>query len=74
VDIYYNTQEDDLVNALLNLVDRRKVGAETITQSLEIEADNEVQFELDNKAIWFGIVFSNQDMAPKRWPPLLTFP
>lgn len=55
VDVYYNSQEEELVRALLELVDRRKVGADQITTDPEVEADNEIQTDVDGKAIWLGI-------------------
>lgn len=56
VDLYYNTTDADLEKVLLSLVDRKKTSVRTIAQSLEVEADNEAQANIDNKPIWVGIV------------------
>jgi isoleucyl-tRNA synthetase len=56
VDVYYTTQSPELSKVMDTLVDRKKVFAQNITTSLEVEADFEVQAEIDGQAIWLGIV------------------
>lgn len=56
VSVYYNTQDEELEHALTTLLDKNKVGAESIAVSVEVEADNEIQADIDNRTIWLGIV------------------
>src|SRR5205814_164515 len=56
VDVYYNTQEALLEDALLKLVDRKKTFVSQIQKSLEVEVDFEVQSEVEGKAVWLGII------------------
>jgi isoleucyl-tRNA synthetase len=56
VDLYYNTQETSLEDALLKLVDRKKTFVSQISKSLEVEVDFEIQTQVDGKAIWLGII------------------
>jgi isoleucyl-tRNA synthetase len=56
VDLYYNTQDEALEEALVNLLDRQKTFISQISKSLEVEADYEIQSEVDGKAIWLGVV------------------
>jgi hypothetical protein len=55
VDLYYNTQDKSLDEVVLGL-DKKKLGTESISQSLEVEADFEIQTSVSNKPIWLGIV------------------
>jgi hypothetical protein len=56
VDVYYNTQDVNLENALLNIFDRKKTFVSQISKSLEVEADFETQSVVEGKAIWIGMV------------------
>lgn len=56
VDLYYNTQDDSLEDALLNLLDRKKTFVSQINKSFEVEVDFETQTEVENKAIWLGMI------------------
>jgi predicted GNAT family acetyltransferase len=56
VDVYYNTPDSELEDILLKLVNRKKTGINQIAQSLEVEADYEIQANVDGKAIWLGLV------------------
>lgn len=56
VDLYYNTQDDSLVDALTSLVDRKKTFLNQIKTSLEVDADYEVQTTINGQAIWLGLV------------------
>lgn len=56
VDVYYNTQEENLENILINLFDRKKTFVSQISKSLEVEVDYESQSQVDGKPLWLGIV------------------
>ncbi|MDE2311546.1 MAG: isoleucine--tRNA ligase [Patescibacteria group bacterium] len=56
VDLYYNAADDKLESALLNLFDRKKTFVSQIQKSLEVEADFEIQTQVEGRAIWFGVV------------------
>ena len=56
VDVYYNTADTLLEMALVNSFDRRKTFTVQVKKELEVEADHEVQVEVDGKPIWLGIV------------------
>lgn len=56
VNLYYNTQDQGLEDALINLFDRKKTFVGLISKSLEVEADFETQNQIDGKAIWLGMV------------------
>jgi integrase/recombinase XerC len=56
VALYYNTTEKDLEKVLLEMVDRKKTFVSSISQSLEVEADEETQAVIAGQAIWLGIV------------------
>lgn len=56
IDLYYNTQNKDLEKVLLELLDRKKTFVSNITQSLEVEADEEMQATVDSMPVWMGIV------------------
>jgi isoleucyl-tRNA synthetase len=56
VDVYYNTQDENLEGVLLNLFDRKKTFVSQINKSLEVEVDFETQNEIDGKAVWLGMV------------------
>jgi len=55
VDLYYNTPDDGLAKALVELLDRKKTFVNQVQMSFEVEVDNEVQAQVDGKAIWLGI-------------------
>jgi isoleucyl-tRNA synthetase len=55
VDVYYNTQDEELASALVDLVDRKKTFVNQIQMSYEVEVDYETQAEVNKKAIWLGI-------------------
>ncbi len=56
VDVYYNTQDENLENILITLFDRKKTFVSQISKSLEVEVDFETQSQVDGKALWLGIV------------------
>lgn len=56
VDVYYNTQDETLEDALLSLLDRKKTFVSQITKSLEVEVEYEIQAEVEGKAVWLGMV------------------
>jgi len=56
VDLYYNTQDADLEDILLNLVNRKKTFVNQIAKHLEVEADFETQGEIEKIPIWLGLV------------------
>jgi bifunctional DNA-binding transcriptional regulator/antitoxin component of YhaV-PrlF toxin-antitoxin module len=56
VELYYNTSDAELEKVLVDMLDRKKTFVSAIAQSLEVEADNETQAEVDGRAIWLGIV------------------
>lgn len=56
VDIYYNTSDEKLEEALLNLFDRRKTFVSQIKQSLEVEVDFEMQSQVEGKTVWIGLM------------------
>jgi isoleucyl-tRNA synthetase len=56
VDLYYNTQDQGLEEALINLFDRKKTFVGLVSKSLEVEADFETQGEVDGKAVWLGMI------------------
>ncbi len=55
VDVYYNTQDEKLELALVELFDRKKTFVSQIQKSLEVEVDFEVQTKVDGNAIWLGM-------------------
>jgi isoleucyl-tRNA synthetase len=56
VDVFYNTADAGLEDALVNLFDRKKTFTNQISKSLEVEADFETQSMVEGKAIWIGLV------------------
>lgn len=56
VDLYYNTNSDDLEDILLNMLDRKKTMVNQVNKSLEVEVDFEIQAEVDGKAVWLGLI------------------
>jgi isoleucyl-tRNA synthetase len=56
VDVYYNTADEALEDALLGLVDRKKTFVSQISKSLEVEVDFEIQSVVEGKAVWLGMV------------------
>jgi isoleucyl-tRNA synthetase len=56
VDVYYNTTDEALEDALLTLVDRKKTFVSQISKSLEVEVDFEIQSVVEGKAVWLGMV------------------
>jgi isoleucyl-tRNA synthetase len=56
VDLYYNTADEKLEDALLKLVDRKKTFVSQISKSLEVEVDYEIQSVIDGKAVWLGMI------------------
>jgi len=56
VDLYYNTQDEALASALVELLDRKKTFVNQVKMSLEVEVDYEAQAEVDKKAVWLGII------------------
>ncbi len=56
VNVYYNTQDLELEEVLLNLVNRKKTFVNQIAQDPEVEPDYEIQAEVDKKPVWLGMV------------------
>ena len=56
VDLYYNTQDENLESCLLKLVNRKKTFVSQISKSYEVEADFEIQAQAGGKPIWLGII------------------
>jgi hypothetical protein len=56
VDLYYNTQDENLEDSLLKLLDRKKTFINQISKSFEVEADFEIQTQISGKAVWLGII------------------
>jgi isoleucyl-tRNA synthetase len=56
VDVYYNTADEKLEDALLSLVDRKKTFVSQISKSLEVEVDFETQNPIDGKPVWLGMI------------------
>lgn len=56
VDLYYNTQETELENILVNKVDRKKTFVNNIEKSFEVEVDYEIQAQVGGKPLWLGFV------------------
>ena len=56
VDVYYNTQDQNLEEILINKLDRKKTFVSQISKSLEVEVDFEIQSQVENKAVWVGMV------------------
>jgi hypothetical protein len=56
VDLYYNTQEAELENILVNKVDRKKTFVNNIEKSFEVEVDYEIQAQVGGKPLWLGFV------------------
>lgn len=56
VDVYYTTTDPDLEAAMTKLIDRKKLFANQVQTSLEVEADYETQSTIDDKPIWIGLV------------------
>jgi len=55
-DLYYNTQDQQLEHALINLLDRKKTFINQVSKSLEVEADFESQTLVEGSTIWLGII------------------
>ncbi len=55
VNLYYNTQDEQLGQTLVELLDRKKTFVNQIETSLEVEADYETQTEVGKQPIWLGI-------------------
>jgi hypothetical protein len=56
VDLYYNTQDENLEKGLLSGLDRKKTFVSQISKSLEVETDFESQGEVGGQAIWLGVI------------------
>jgi isoleucyl-tRNA synthetase len=56
VDLYYNTPDESLAKALVELLDRKKTFVNQIQMSFEVEVDNEAQAKVNGEAIWLGII------------------
>ena len=56
VDLYYNTQSQELEDALLKLFDRKKTFVSQVSKSLEVEVDFETQSVVEGQGIWIGII------------------
>jgi isoleucyl-tRNA synthetase len=56
VDVFYNTSDEKLEDALLTLIDRKKTFISQISKSLEVEVDFETQSQIEGKAVWLGMV------------------
>ncbi len=58
VDLYYNTADAEIEDALLSKFDRKKTYVVQIRKELEVEADFESQVEIEGKPVWFGMIKS----------------
>jgi hypothetical protein len=56
VDLYYNTPDETVAKALVDLLDRKKTFVNQIQMSLEVEVDYEAQAQVSGKAVWLGII------------------
>jgi isoleucyl-tRNA synthetase len=56
VDVYYNTSDAALEMALVERFDRRKTYVGQIKKELEVEADYEIQVEIEGRPLWLGLV------------------
>lgn len=56
VDLYYNTQDEEIENALLNFLDRKKTFVSQVSKSFEVEVDFETQGQVEGKAVWLGVI------------------
>jgi uncharacterized protein YheU (UPF0270 family) len=56
VDVYYNTQDEDLEKVITSLIDRQKTFVGQVSKSLEVEVDFEHQAEVGGKPIWLGLI------------------
>ncbi len=55
VDVYYNTTDGGVEEALLNLFDRKKTFVNQVQKSLEVEVDFEIQGQVEGKTVWVGM-------------------
>ncbi len=56
IDVYYNTTDTDLENALIEKFDRKKTFTSQVKRELEVEADYEAQIEIDGMKMWIGLI------------------
>jgi isoleucyl-tRNA synthetase len=56
VDLYYNTQSEEIEDILLSMLDRKKTFVSQVSKSLEVEVDFETQGEVEGKAVWLGMI------------------
>lgn len=56
VDVYYNTQDAEVEEALLSLLDRKKTFVSQISKSFEVEVDFETQNKVEASPVWLGII------------------
>jgi hypothetical protein len=55
VDLYYNTTDDNLERAVVELLDRKKTGISQVSKSFEVEVEFEIQADINGKPLWIGI-------------------
>ena len=56
INLYYNTTDLVLEQALIRRFDRKKTFVMQIAKELEVEADFEAQVDIDGRLIWLGVV------------------
>lgn len=56
IDLYYNTQDSALEEALLEKFDRKKTFVAQIKKELEIETDYEAQIKIEESMLWLGLI------------------
>lgn len=55
-DLYYNTDNAEIINLLVSAVDRKKTFINQIETSLEVEVDFEIQTQVAGSPVWLGLV------------------
>lgn len=55
VDLYYNTTDDNLERAVVEMLDRKKTGISQVSKSFEVEVEFEIQADINGKPLWIGI-------------------
>ena len=56
IDLYYETKDAELEEALTTKFDRKKTFVGQIKKDSEVEPDEETQVEVEGKPIWLGIL------------------
>src|SRR5579872_1156695 len=56
VDLYYQTKDSELEEALVSKFDRKKTFVTQIKKDAEVEPDEEIQVDVEGKPVWLGII------------------